>query len=88
MKTYEKPHLMALSLSSNDSLCACAIDAVGSNADPTLIYALDEDWNHEKMRPEEYVFGVGEPVANSCMMEVAGYCKFGPSGEEFTVFNS
>ena len=42
MKTYEKPRLMALSLSGTDTLCgSCAYDAVGDNMSPEIKNILE-----------------------------------------------
>lgn len=36
MKTYEKPTLTLVSLTTNTAICACTIDAVGDNRDPIV----------------------------------------------------
>lgn len=80
-KTYEKPRLVALSLSGNDLLCAaCPIDAVGPNMDPFLSQIIG-DFNIEN------VFGAGTDCPNG--LQVEGYCKFTSSenGGQI-VFNS
>lgn len=70
MKAYEKPRLVALSISSNDMLCeSCAIDIHGSNANPDYLQtiALMEEMGIST----DFLFDVG-----SCEYPVSGYCKF------------
>lgn len=79
MKPYEKPRLVALSLSGNDMLCAsCAIDVVGDNMNPTYKEIIDDLFGG--VSPN---FGTGEECTD---ITIDGYCKFGPTGE--LVFNS
>lgn len=77
MKTYEKPRLVALAVSSNDLLCqSCAIDAIGNNMDPVLRRYLDLYGV-----TLEQLFGSGE----TCTIPVEGYCKFNGA---YVVINS
>lgn len=77
MKTYEKPKLIALSISGNSLLCSCDIDAVGGNSPIT---------------PEiEELIKISGGVAftvdsNECTVIIEGVCKNTPTG--FIVFNS
>ena len=62
MKAYEKPKLIALSLSGNNMLCdSCDIDIVGDNADPDF--------------KDTYGDFPGTFDDASCAMQVTGYCK-------------
>lgn len=79
-KTYEKPRLVALSLSGNDLLCAaCPIDAEGPNMDSTLSQILND-------------FGVDIFTAlgsgEECQFEITGYCKFSSADSGNILFNS
>lgn len=70
MKKYEKPRLMALSLSGNDMLCAtCDIDIIGDNGRKDIIEMLEEFFGSI-----ENLFATGE----SCEVQIdfEGYCKF------------
>lgn len=69
MKTYEKPRLVALAVSSNDLLCqSCAVDVIGDNRDPVFDKYLELIGGSI-----EQLFGSGE---TSCVIPVEGYCKF------------
>ena len=67
-KTYEKPKLIALSLSGNNMLCnTCAIDIIGDNADKTFKETMDD------------FFGLDNAFASyECTEKIPidGYCKF------------
>lgn len=67
MKPYEKPRLIAMSLSGSNTLCSsCQIDIIGDNADPTF---------QEIAGDFEFTFGAAEDsCANGFTIE--GYCKF------------
>lgn len=68
LKVYEKPKLVALSVSGNDVLCAaCTIDVVGNNADPDFKQTI-EAWKQMGMTP------LTEDGA--CKDPISGYCKF------------
>ena len=74
MKAYEKPKLIALSLSGNNMLCdSCDIDIVGDNADPDFKNIYGD-------------FPGTFDDAASCEMQVIGYCKFTASSN--VVINS
>lgn len=75
MKKYEKPVLVAFSLTSTDMLCGCAIDAMGDNMDPMLAELL-------KQMGEEITSGSFASI-ESCtdILDVTGYCKHSPSPE-------
>lgn len=79
LKVYEKPKLVALSVSGNDILCAaCTIDVVGNNADPTYTQTVNE----------MIAAGFPNPVTaddNKCQTIVTGYCKFSGSN---IIYNS
>ena len=67
MKTYEKPRLVALSLTSNDMLCGtCGIDGVSEEFDKIL-----EDLGYTK----ENLFD-----SASCVVDVEKFEKFDHSG--------
>lgn len=68
LKVYEKPKLVALSVSGNDVLCAaCKIDVVGPNADPVFDQII-KDMEAVGMKPLVQEDG--------CQHPVEGYCKF------------
>lgn len=69
MRTYEKPTLTLVSLSTNTTICSCQIDVVGPNKDPIAEDILEDIPN---------AFAV-----DNCEFGVDGYCKFGPQGEGF-----
>lgn len=66
MKTYEKPRLIAMSLSGSNTLCSsCEIDIVGDNVDEIIkgfLEILDEP------------FSSGDNCKD--VLEIEGYCKF------------
>lgn len=72
MKKYEKPRLMALSLSGNDMLCAtCDIDILGDNANPIWKDTYGDFIDHNN------AFGEAEDqCAAEGFFKVSGYCKF------------
>lgn len=85
-KTYEKPRLVALSLSGNDLLCStCTFDIIGDNADQGLVGLIETG------------FGVDITISSfsnedGCAtaipgIEDTGYCKFN-GADNMTVFNS
>ena len=85
-KIYEKPKLMALSLSGNDQLCGSCSDKGSSNLlyqDPTSGMALAIDFlagNDDGVltRDEaDRAFGPGE----SCEFAIDSYCKFTASDD-------
>lgn len=68
LKVYEKPKLVALSVSGNDVLCAaCTIDVVGPNADQDFIQFIED---MKQFFPN--------PLAQdgNCQDKIDGYCKF------------
>ena len=90
MKKYEKPKLMALSLSSNDRLCG---DCSGA---PNLLVkdeslALEFDWlvgngnNIAERADVSGLFGTSE----ACDKVMVGYCKFtaAESGEKMVAWS-
>ncbi len=81
MKKYEKPRLMALSLSGSNALCACQVDAVGPNMSQEIIHALDG-----LVQPDQISSCFEAGYQCQIPVDVEGYCKYGPSGQ--TVFNS
>lgn len=80
MKTYQKPALLALSLSANDKLCACVIDIVGDNMDETFRQFIDDLFEDTSK-----LFLTGEGCETE--IDIDGYCKNLPSPEG-VVFNS
>lgn len=77
MKPYEKPRLVALSLSGNDMLCdGCAIDVVGDNADKVFMETLGDFLN------------IGNAFGNEvqCELQIEGYCKYTSTSN--MIFNS
>lgn len=72
MKIYEKPTLVMMSISGNDLLCSCQIDAEGSNADPGYLATVAD--------------AVNPFDDSSCTTPVSGYCKF--IGTSNIVYNS
>lgn len=68
-KTYEKPKLIALSLSGNNMLCnTCAIDIMGDNADKTFKETMGDFFDVNK------AFADYEPCTEQ--IKIVGYCKF------------
>lgn len=71
MKTYEKPKLIALSLSGNNMLCnTCQTDIIGNNMDPAFKATMED-------------FGIvitdnSFASSDSCTapVDISGYCKF------------
>ena len=88
MKTYEKPKLIALSLSGNNMLCnTCQFDVIGDNADPLADTIKDMA---EVATITELNFARGE---TSCAVEldidITSYCKFaGADAGGLVVINS
>ena len=67
LKVYEKPKLVALSVSSNDSLCAsCVIDTVGTNADQDYLNTIRDIAAFHPLAGDE----------ETCEMKLSQYCKF------------
>ena len=86
MKTYEKPRLMALSLSGNDQLCGSCSDKGSTNLlykDPSGGLALGLDFlvgNDDGVLTKEEAaraFGPNE----GCEIPVESYCKFTSSSD-------
>ena len=68
-KTYEKPKLIALSLSGNNMLCnTCAIDIIGDNADKTFKETMDDFFDLDN------AFASYESCTKK--IPIDGYCKF------------
>lgn len=81
MKTYEKPSLIALSLSGNDMLCAgCTLTFREDLLDAQTKSMIDLGvLNYDQL------FGSGD----GCFATVEGYCKFtGGSNNTTVVFDS
>lgn len=83
MKTYEKPKLMALSLSGNDRLCGDCASGVQINTDPEGYYGLfgifdslygDNDGLLERSDFAN-AFASGEGSCSN-QVPIVGYCKF------------
>ena len=71
MKTYEKPKLIALSLSGNNMLCnTCAVDIIAPTEDQALVDIL-EDFHG----PIDKLFATAEADCAK-HIEYEGYCKF------------
>lgn len=69
MKTYEKPKLIALSISGNNMLCnTCTIDVIGDNKDDDLGDLIFD----------EGLFAAGDPC--DVVVDFKGYCKNTPEG--------
>ena len=71
MKTYEKPKLIALSLSGNNVLCnTCAVDIIAPTKDQGLVDMLEDFYG-----PIETLFATGD---TDCVTKIDynGYCKF------------
>lgn len=85
MKTYEKPKLIALSLSGNNMLCnTCAVDIIAPYPDENqgLVEMLETFYG-----PVQSLFAAYE----SCTVkpDITGYCKFtGAESGEKVVINS
>ena len=85
MKTYEKPKLIALSISGNDMLCACDVDVV----DPINENKIPDNnlqWLIDNVGLD-YLFGIRE----SCDFPVLGVCRHtsnGHHGQWPVVFSS
>ena len=68
-KTYDKPKLIALSLSGNNMLCnTCAIDIMGDNADKTFKETMGDFFDVNK------AFASYEQCEKP--ISIDGYCKF------------
>lgn len=81
MKTYEKPRLIAMSLSGNNTLCSsCEIDIVGPNETyPGL---------GEMLKDLGVTFSIGDSCETTDSM-VDAYCKFtAQDSGSYSVFNS
>lgn len=76
MKAYEKPRLVALSLSGNDMLC------LNCEVNPKDNAALNDMINTFFGGILEGVFGTTE---SACSNQVSGYCKFTGGQEGFTL---
>lgn len=72
-KTYEKPKLIALSLSGNNMLCnTCAVDIIGSNMNDEFRQMLEDlDININDL---DQAFG--ENDCEGKKTTIIGYCKF------------
>lgn len=72
MKTYEKPKLIALSISGNDMLCStCAVDIIGDN--------MDDDFRStygDFISDPSQAFGEEDQACADKPWKVSGYCKF------------
>lgn len=84
MKTYEKPRLVALSLSGNDRLCGdCAgVTTLYNNQDLAqfILMMTDPSRMNDGIDRNDFVgiFGSDETGCNSYPVE--SYCKFSSSG--------
>lgn len=68
MKKYEKPRLMALSLSGNDMLCGGCTPGSLSDLDSDMLKFIKEQWDG--------LFTSGESCPIQGFPELEGYCKF------------
>lgn len=68
MKIYEKPTLVMMSISGNDLLCSCQVDAVEPNADKAYLATID---TLRALGKQPF-----DGNDNSCTGDVGGYCKF------------
>lgn len=87
MKTYEKPKLIALSLSGNNMLCSsCQFDVIGDNADP--LAATIKDMANVTTITEQN-FASDEPCQVKLDIDITSYCKFtGAQSGGYVVINS
>lgn len=84
MKTYEKPKLIALSLSGNNMLCnSCDVDVIGTNAKfPGLLDMIQDEYNSTAVFAQDEC---NTPVDSN----IYYYCKFtAPDNNMPTLINS
>ena len=75
MKTYEKPKLIALSLTGNNMLCSsCAHDVIGSNAETELVETLRDFFGIINIT--ESSFASNEDCEEQEDIQTDSYCKF------------
>ena len=88
MKVYEKPKLIAMSLSGNNRLCGdCADKSTlynNSTLAETILFAAGRDSGHDGISGISRgdftgLFGTAE---DSCVTPIEIYCKFTSSGEQ------
>ncbi len=82
MKTYEKPKLIALSISGNNMLCnSCTFDIIAP-------YNGGADHGELGQMIEEFGYNFGS-TETQCSLSIVGYCKFNSVDEGlFSVINS
>lgn len=82
MKTYEKPKLIALSLSGNDHLCGSCDGGLklGSMKETDALYmyfsAILDTNQDKKISRDEFMSSSAFGNDESCTIPVTGYCKF------------
>lgn len=89
MKKYQKPQLVALSLSGNDALClTCKYDVV-QDSFSDLDSAIKRLLKFFDVTSASYVADKPFVTTPTCTMEIdlTQYCKFGPISE-YLIFNS
>ena len=89
MKKYEKPQLVALSLSGNDALClTCKYDVV-QDSFSALDSAIKRLLRFSDVTASNYEAANPFITAPTCTKEIdlTQYCKFGPISENL-IFNS
>ena len=81
MKVYEKPKLIAMSLSGNNMLCnTCDIDVIGDNANTEFLEIVGDFFNSS-------TFAEYEDCATK--VDIKGYCKFtGGNNNDLVIINS
>ena len=89
MKPYEKPKIVALSLSGNEALCGSCADKYTLVDDTTglaayLMHMFDFGTGEPDRSDFENVFGAGDMVngINPCTdHQIVGFCKFTSTGQ-------
>ena len=81
MKTYEKPKLMVLSISANDTLCSGCETKTKGNANFTGMFDKDGNGFFDE---NDFVYLAPSFTEDACEKPYQGYCKFSGSNPIFT----
>lgn len=81
MKTYEKPELIALSISGNNMLCStCPRDVIGNNGDLNIQRIFRDFYGISELTEQH--FASGEECLIKIDVSVEAYCKFTAADSE------
>ena len=84
MKTYEKPRLIALSISGNNMLCStCPTDVIGSNGDQGIQRIFRDLYGISELTEQH--FASGESCSESIPVSIEKYCKFTAADSETAI---